>query len=47
MRVQGFLLPVTSNKGSIRVKYHFVQFAPKKCLFPCVFAQKLRFFSLF
>ena len=45
--ISSFLLPITSNKGSIRVKFNFVLFTPKmkKCQFPCMFAQKLRFSS--
>ena len=45
IRPSRFLLQVTSNKGSNKGKFYFVKFTPEKCLFQCVFAQKLRFFS--
>ena len=43
IRLSSFLLPITWNKGSIRVKFHSFQFSPKNCHCPCAFASKLRF----
>ena len=45
IRLSSFLPLVSSNKGTFRVKFHFVRFTPTKFQFPCVFAKKLQFSS--
>ena len=44
-RLSSLLLPVTSNKASIRVKFNFVRFTPKKVEISMCFCLKLRFSS--
>ena len=46
IRLSSILLPVTPNKGSIRVKFQFVWFTPKKSQFPCVLPKNYDFWDL-